>query len=543
MKKTSVNSRKLRYGGVTAALTALIVAAVIVGNIIFSMLAARFTWYIDMTPDLLFTLSDECKDLIRNGDEEFDTASAIERVDQIRQESGDPNMSINIIFCNEADNIANDTSLRYVHNTALELQSEFPDHIKIKYHNIYRNPSAVSKYKTSSTSSITETNVIVEFGTEFRVYSSRTFFSFDEDGETAWAYNGEKKLTAGILAVTRTESPIACITVNHGEDLPDTLRGTLEDAGYIVQDINLSEQEIPEDCRLIVIYNPMSDFHVSDGMSVDEISKLDDFLDDTNSLMAFIGPDSNGGKRLNALEDYLEEWGIVFDRNSEGLPHIVEESTDNSKDSTRNIFAQYADYGLGGSITKDMLNSKYPRTVVFPNAMSISFAPTYQATHDSELDFDYARRTSNGVVRSIYDVFTTSHKANAYAGGVLAQSATEASPLKLMTISEEQKTTQESEYSSMIDSSYVIAFGSTNFAAEECLATDGYGNNELLLSLCRYIGHEPVPVGITMKPFADYEIDNITTSAVTQYTVILTAVPAVAAICAGAVVLIRRKNR
>ena len=543
MKKTSVNSRKLRYGGVTAALTALIIAAVIVGNLIFSMLASRFTWYIDMTPDMLFTLSDECIDLIRDGDDEFGTASAIERVDQIREESGDPDISINIIFCDEADNIVDDTTLRYVHNTALELQSEFPDHIKVKYHNVYRNPSAVSKYKSASTSTITPSNVIVEFGTEFRVYSSRTFYSFDEDGETAWAYNGEKKLTAGILAVTRTESPIACITINHGESVPEALRASLMDSGYIVQDIDLLEEEIPEDCRLIVIYNPMSDFKVNDGMSVDEISKLDDFLDQTNSLMAFIGPDSNGGKRLDALEDYLEEWGIVFDRNSEGMPHIVEESADNSKDSSRNIFAQYANYGLGASITKDMRSSSYPRTVVFPNAMSISFAPTYQLVHDSDSDFDYAQHTANSVTRSIYDVFTTSPKASAYAGGILAQSATEANPLKLMTISEEQKSREETNYSSMIESSYVIAFGSTDFALEKCLGTDGYGNNELLLSLCRYIGHEPVPVGIDMKPFADYDIDSITTAAVTQYTVILTAVPAVAAICAGAVVLIRRKNR
>ena len=114
MKKTSVNSRKLRYGGVTAALTALIIAAVIVGNLIFSMLASRFTWYIDMTPDMLFTLSDECIDLIRDGDDEFGTASAIERVDQIREESGDPEASINIIFCDEADNIVDEIGRAHV---------------------------------------------------------------------------------------------------------------------------------------------------------------------------------------------------------------------------------------------------------------------------------------------------------------------------------------------------------------------------------------------------------------------------------------------
>ena len=69
MKKFSLNSRKVRYGGVTAALTAFVVAIVIVANIAISTIGARFNWYTDMTPHFLFTLSDACIDLIENGDE------------------------------------------------------------------------------------------------------------------------------------------------------------------------------------------------------------------------------------------------------------------------------------------------------------------------------------------------------------------------------------------------------------------------------------------------------------------------------------------
>ena len=87
MKKTSVNSRKLRYGGVTAALTALIVAAIILFNVIFTALANKFTWYLDLTPDFLYTLSDACKNLIESGDDEYDTISPIEMVDKIRAEN------------------------------------------------------------------------------------------------------------------------------------------------------------------------------------------------------------------------------------------------------------------------------------------------------------------------------------------------------------------------------------------------------------------------------------------------------------------------
>ena len=61
--------------------------------------------------------------------------------------------------------------------------------------------------------------------------------------------------------------------------------------------------------------------------------------------------------------------------------------------------------------------------------------------------------------------------------------------------------------------------------------------------MCRAIGQEPVPVGLDPKPFADYTIDVITSSEATQYTVVLSVVPAVVALVTGIVVIVRRKNR
>ena len=67
MKFNKANSKKLRYGGVTAVLTALIIVAVLIVNVIFSALAQKLIWYKDLTPELLFTLSDNCVDLLKNG--------------------------------------------------------------------------------------------------------------------------------------------------------------------------------------------------------------------------------------------------------------------------------------------------------------------------------------------------------------------------------------------------------------------------------------------------------------------------------------------
>ena len=87
MKLKSGSSRKLRYGGVTLALTTLILAVVIIVNVIFTALAQKFLWYADLTPELLFTLSDNCVDLIANGDDTYEQSfSPIEMVDKARAE-------------------------------------------------------------------------------------------------------------------------------------------------------------------------------------------------------------------------------------------------------------------------------------------------------------------------------------------------------------------------------------------------------------------------------------------------------------------------
>ncbi len=565
MKKTSVNSRKLRYGGVTAALTAFTIAVIILLNVIVSALSQKFLWQIDMTPDLLYSISDECVSLIRDGDPTFDSASPIEMIDRVRQENKeyneangltpesadyrDENAMLNIIFCDDIDTLQDNTAQRYVYNTAIELQAEFPDHINIKSVNVYRNPSAVSKYLVTSGSTIMPTNVIVEFGTEFRVYTQNAFFTTNENGEV-WAYNGEKKFTSAVLTVTRAESPIACITTNHGETfVDDALYNTLVDAGYKVQNLDLATEDIPEDCRLIVVYNPNSDFLVRDGVSnIDETDKLDEFLDGTNSLLTFMSPDS---PRLNNYELYLEEWGIVFDRYTDAsgasYPYMIKDSSQSLTTDGFTIVSEYADYGIGGSITADMRNVEVPKKVIFPRAMSISFAETYRPTHyssdDGSTQYDYGKYFSNMISRSIYDGFLSSENAVAHAAGSVAERATETNPFKLMTISMEERTTQEDNYSTISEASYVVAFGSVEFATNTLLSSSSYGNTDLLLSVLRSIGREPVPVGLDPKPFADYTIDTITTAQSTQYTVVLTVVPAVVAAVAGAIVLIRRKNK
>lgn len=455
-------------------------------------------------------------------------------------------IKVNIIFCDERDAIMENTAQRYVLETAEDIARAFPDIISVQFINIWTNPGAVQKYKGTALTNIYSTNVIIESGTEYRVYTLNSFFVFNDDDSTdPWSYNGEKKMAAGILAVIKAESPIACVTINHGETFSDyELFYLLQDAGYVVQLINLATDELPEDCRLLVVCNPTSDFLVKDSISdISEISKINSWLDELNTMLVFMSPDS---PVLPNFEEYLEEWGIKYDRyTDEGgatYPYMIKDTSASLTADGMTVVGEYATKGLGSSLHKDMRSVSVPAKVIFKNAMSISYSDSYDTVDytdedDETLTFRYGAYYSNGVSRSIYDVFTSSPNAVAEANGEQVAAASTLEPFKLMTITRETQMVSNTD----ADYSYVIACGSTDFVSADMLQSIVYGNSDLLVSSLRAVGRETIVVDLAHKPFDKTEIESLTTAQANQYTVILTAVPALVVVVLGVFVVVRRK--
>ena len=59
-----LHSKKFKHGSISLALTVTIIAAVILVNAIFTALAEKNLWYIDMTSEDIYSLTDAAKDLI-----------------------------------------------------------------------------------------------------------------------------------------------------------------------------------------------------------------------------------------------------------------------------------------------------------------------------------------------------------------------------------------------------------------------------------------------------------------------------------------------
>ena len=460
-------------------------------------------------------------------------------------------VKVKIIFCDLPDNLINNETQLLVYESAKDLAEAFPEHIEVECIDIWNNATAVQKYKSTSHSTINSTNVIIESGTEYRICTLRSFYVFNTTSDTTpWGYRGEETFAASILAVSQAESPIACVTINHSEGivLDTALLNTLQMAGYKVQAIDLAYQEIPDDCRLVVIYDPKEDFMVKDGVSeISEIEKLDRYLDGLScAMMVFVNPTT---PKLPNLEEYLEEWGVVINRNTDNVGdtynYNIKESGTASLASDGYTFAgTYVERGVGASVYKTLTESAYPPKVVFKNSTSLSYSELYTEEYYTNLDdpddetdeYYYGYYSSNGVTRRIYDMFTSSSSAVAMANGTQVKTAG-SKPFRLMTMTRESQmvTNDDQDYAT------VMVCASTEFATESLLSSAVYGNNDVILAAARGMGKEFVPVDLELKPFASSEISEMSTESKNTYTVVLTVIPAALVLGTGVFVLVRRK--
>lgn len=566
MKLKASTGRKLRYGGTSLAITALVIAAIIIVNVVFSLLTERFRWYVDLTPDLHFTISDECYDLIEESDADNDEDSPIEMLNKFRAENKkyntendlskgdegylDEEVKVNILFCQERDVLEADQTTNYVVQNAEELRAKFPGYITTEYKDSKSNPSRFTKYLTSNTDSIATDSVIIECGTEYRVRTLRSFFVFVKD--EPYGYNGEKAFASSILAVTRAEAPLACYTVNHGEtpmakdadgNYVYGLFSVLEDAGYKYMPIDLSVESIPDECRILITFDPKSDFLSGrDGSATDnEIAKLDAFMEDRNSYMVFISPDTG---ELPQLEEFLGDWGLAIRQSQEDV-YRIRDAASSLLGNSSSVVAKYASNDLMNAWSENMQNRPVAPMVVFENVASLYYSSSYSPieVEDKETGLRYTMGYNSAFAnRRVFDMFTSSSSATAWSGDREVASATANDPFKLLAVSVETNYEQE-KYTTMDDSAFVMLCGSIDFMLDKYMTSNAYGNNDFMLSALQMSGREPVPVGLDFKEFANYEIETVTTKDATQYTLVLTIVPAVIALCSGVFVIVRRKNR
>ncbi len=506
-----IKSRKFKYGSLSVAFAACFIAVIIAANAVITSLFSKYNVYTDMTESSIYTLSDEAKAYLQY-----------------------INNDIEIKFAVPLDTIKENSMLNMVYLCALEYQEATKDSehtITVSYFDSYLHPSEFAQYKELTSGEWSSTNVVIESPNNASlVYTVNAFFT-SSDGEIV-GFSGERKFMSAFLQLAGIERPVVCFTVGHGEgkgtqkfDANGNYVGyeldenapyedfykMFDDTGFELRWIDLLKEDIPEECRLLIVLDPKTDFtgkELDDLMGSSELDKIDRYMskDNTGSMMLFKGPT---GEAFPNLDEFLEDWGIAIDSTK-----TVSEHTDywvNSEGSEYSV--QYTTEGLGSSIQEKYRDLR----TVFKNAAPMKIFPNYQ---------EYTSIEPTAIFTTSAAASVSAEDGSGYQTGVY----------ELMTIS--QKHTFKDNESV---SSYLMACGCPEMLNK--VGSQSYANREIINILIKKLPMKKIPVDLDYKMFEDYGLSAITSKNVTVWTVVLAVVMPLCVIVAGCVVVIRRKRR
>ena len=467
MKINLFTNRKQR-GKLFAIITLVGIVALFLLNVLMKHVGLFGSVYLDMTAEGLYTVSEAMKE----------ECSFIDELD-------DGEKQLKVIFCSDPDTLIGSLMTRVPYLSLLKLDSYF-ENLSVETVNVTYNPTAVADYKTTSLSTVSPTDIIISYGDKYRIVDLSTLW-FKASGEY-YSYNGEYRLASLFVSVTAVEKPMAYFVTNHGEAYYDAEKPESEmslDTAYLydlivergmdVGLINLAKEEIPDDCVLLVINNPRTDFTVPDGKLgeysyLSETEKLDRYLVEKSGAIMVARDYANP---LGNLDDFLYEWGFDF---GSSLVSDEENSLQNEDGMYTDIIAVYDtdENSYGAAIYGDFTAlSSAPLTVIpntgyvkcsFGDGWSVPEAGTYSTS------------------RNYAPLFYSSNDASAHelsAGGgytdldIRGQMHLAAVSTRL----ELDSFTRENKYS------YVFCVNSPDFFSSETLGEPSYANYDIMSSL------------------------------------------------------------
>ena len=467
MKLNLLKNRSAR-GKLFALITLVGTVALILLNILMKHVGLYGSVYVDMTPEGLYTVSNEMRE----------ECAFIDELD-------DGDKEVRVLFCSDPDTLIGSQMTRVPYLSMLKLDSYF-DNLTVETVNVTYNPTAVAEYKTTSLSTISPTDIIISYGDKYRVLNAASLW-YKASGKY-YSYNGEYRLASLLVSVTAVEKPKAYFVTNHGEryyDIEDKesemsletayLYDLLLERGMDVGYLNLAEESIPEDCVLLIINNPRTDFTVpSDKLGEygyeSETDKLDKYLVETSGAVMIA---REYALTLENFDDFLYEWGFAF---STSLVSDEEGSLQNEEGTYTDIIGVY-----------DTSEDSYGYSI-YGNFASLSSAPLTVIPNTGYVKCSFGDRWSGPEAgtysssRNYAPLFYSSPNASAHelsAGGTYTD-LDRRGTMHLAAVStrlELDSFTNENKYS------YIFCVNSPDFFSSDVLGEPSYANYDIMSSL------------------------------------------------------------
>lgn len=483
MKNNRAISRRLRLGGFSAAMTAIVVAGLVVVNIIAGVLVERYDLKVDITAAGAFAFAPETLELL----------DAVE---------ADVNL---YVLATEKEFTAGGGTHADYFGGALEVIKLYPKksgRISLQFVDTVRDPAFLAQFSDLDAE---PADVIVSSGERSVLVPFESLFNVGERSGAAviTSLAAEPAISGAILTVTTAVQSRVAFTAGHEETEVLNFQRQLGANGYLPSAVKLSAGA--PDAEVLAIVGPQIDF------TAQEIAALEDFLTNGGDYgRSILYLPRGDGNILPNIEAFLQEWGIAL-----GSGLVLDTDVNNIFNSNPYFaYNDYTDTELAGGLVDKSLRP------VMALGRPIGFAYTSMG---------------NRATRALLSYFPTAvvRPADAASDWTPADAERVAYPsIALSTGS--QYAGGEPRYSR------VAVFASELFLDDSLLSYESFMNSEYALKLMSYLTGRASQLSISAKSIGD-EFMSITTAQSNVLSVLFLGVLPLLVFGCGAWVFFRRR--
>lgn len=296
-KKKTLNpfkNKKLKYGGLSVLFTVIFIVAVVLVNVIITMLGERFSVEADLTDEGLYSIEQSTVDYLKG------------LTDKVK-----------ITVTSEESAFTGTGTEFYQTNAILKKLVNCNDNFTLDYIDVVSNPGFAANYDET----ITSNQIVVESESTKRVkvlsYTdflspnyNQQYLQYGYQVAESYDANCEQAVVSAIMSVTDTNPVKVAVLTGYGETENAVLQQLLETNSYILESVNITLTDtISEDYDFVFIFGPDKDYSVSD------ITKLDNWLDNGGkfgkNLIYVSNPKLGESPNIDGL---LDDWGLTIEK-------------------------------------------------------------------------------------------------------------------------------------------------------------------------------------------------------------------------------------
>ena len=288
--KAALKTRTAKAGSYSLAVTAIVLAILIVINLIFASLPSTWINY-DISASRLYSVTSSTKAVVQNLTDDV----TIYWITQSGEEDS-------------------------VLDKLLAVYDSLSDKLTVEKKNPDIYPTFTAKYTSEN---VYNNSLIIECGERYRYISYADIYEVDTSsyysgGSVAYSFDGEGLITTAIDYVVSDDLPQLYALTGHGEGTIDgEFLSSLERQNIEITEFSLlNVDSVPEEADAVIMYTPSSD------ISEEEADILTDYIDEGGNVIIISGPQTDTA--LENLHSVAGHYGVAFE---EGI--VIESDRNN----------------------------------------------------------------------------------------------------------------------------------------------------------------------------------------------------------------------